>query len=619
MLLWLLACAPDPDGPGMSFDPDGDFWASPLPGDHRLDGTVDLSGFPNPDTMPVIDDLVALLDGVATGFGTTSPLHVPFDGALPATGWPDAQGSLAEDSPVWLVDVDPESPEQGRRFPLEVVAVDDGGPAGPSDALAVLPVQGIALRPATTYALAVAQQLDEVLLEPLPDAVRELWPDVLADEELAALTVFTTWDPLTEQSALAEAVRDRMAAEVDTPWALTEVFDELCVYESTLQVPVYQQGEAPYLSGGGGIEFVDGEPLFDHHETARILVTLPRSGAGALPVVVHVRTGAGGDRALVERGQVDADGELLEPGSGYGRVYAAAGYAGVSGDGPLGGLRNTTGGDEQFLIFNVSNPVAMRDNLRQSAAELAALPPLLDTVELDAGDCPGLERTVRFDTERLGLFGHSMGATIGPVALHDAPEFDVVLLSGAGGSWIENVIHKQSPLEVRPMAAAMFGYASTGFELTEHDPLLGLLQWAGEGADPPVADRVLVETELHVLKLQGIVDTYILPPIANATSLSMELDLVGPSLDAAHPDLEAYDALEDRLPLVGTRQHDLPHTPAWPVRAVVQYPEDGLQDGHEVAFQTEAPQRAVRCLLEALAAVEDPLIVEGGTWDEACE
>ncbi len=621
MFLWLLACTPDPDGPGMLFELDGDFWASPFPGNQRLGETVALSGFPNPDAMPVIDDLVSLLDGVATGFGTTSPIYLPFDGALPATGWPGLEASMSSDSPVWLVDVDSDSPEQGRLFPLDVVVMSDGGPVGPSHALAVLPVQGVPLRPATTYALAVSQQLEGTLLQPLPEAVRDLWPEVLPDEELAALTVFTTWDPLVEQTALSEAVEGRLEASVQEPWALTEVFDETCVYESTVTVPVFQQGEPPYLDGGGGISFEDGEPVFDHDETARILVTMPRSemSADGFPVVVHIRTGAGGDRALVERGQQDADGVLLEPGSGYGRVYGAAGFAGVSVDGPLGGLRNTTGGDEQFLIFNVSNPVAMRDNLRQSAAELAGLPGLLDVLEIDASECPGLEQQVAFDTGLLGLFGHSMGATIAPVALHDAPEFTVALLSGAGGSWIENIVYKQSPLEVRPLAAAMFGYASTGFDLTEHDPILALLQWAGEGADPPVADRVLRETDLDVLKLQGIVDTYILPPIANPTSLSMGLDLVGPSLDVSHPDLVDFDPLEELLPLVDADRHDLPWTASSPLRAVVQYPEDGLQDGHEVAFQTEAPQRAVRCVLEALAEGEAPVIPEGGSWDEACE
>ncbi len=617
-LFLAIACTgdPEPDGPGMRFDPAGDFWASPLPGDHRLrgDGTVDVSGFPNPSELPVIDDLVALLDGVATGAGQTAPIFLPFDGPLPASGWPDAAGSVDADSPVLLVDL-----ATGESHPVDVAVLDDGGPSGASDLLALLPVQGFPLRADTRYAAAVRQAVGDTLLQPLPEAARALWPDVLADEDLAALTVFTTQDPLAEQTVLAAAVAADFATDVDSAWTVTEVYDDYCVVESTITVPVFQAGESPYLDGGGEIVFVDGEPVLDHHETARILVTLPRTAApaGGFPTAVFIRTGGGGDRPLVERGTFDDEG-LITPGSGYARVYAAAGFAGVSVDGPLGGLRNPSGGDEQFLIFNVSNPVAMRDNLRQSAAELAALPDLLATLAVDAADCPDLAGTATFDADTLALFGHSMGATIAPVALHDAPAYDAVILSGAGGSWIENVVYKQLPLEVRPLAEAMFGYSSTGYALHSHDVILGLLQWSGEGADVAPANRVLRDRDLDVLMLQGIVDRYILPPIANTMSASLGLDLGGEALDEVTPEIADLRPLSELLPLSGGDQVALPHAPSGPLRLVVQYPEDGVQDGHEVAFQLEAPQRATRCLLEGLAVGVAPVIPGGGGWLDLC-
>jgi hypothetical protein len=37
-------------------------------------------------------------------------------------------------------------------------------------------------------------------------------------------------------------------------------------------------------------------------------------------------------------------------------AVAAAGWGGLSIDGPHGGLRNVSNGDEQFLMFNVTNP-----------------------------------------------------------------------------------------------------------------------------------------------------------------------------------------------------------------------------------------------------------------------
>ena len=86
---------------------------------------------------------------------------------------------------------------------------------------------------------------------------------------------------------------------------------------------------------------------------------MPEAG---YPLVVFVRTGAGRERPLVDRGVWDEDGELIEAGSGPARNFAAAGFAGISVDGPHGGLRNVTGGDEQFLVYNLGNPAATRDN-----------------------------------------------------------------------------------------------------------------------------------------------------------------------------------------------------------------------------------------------------------------
>ena len=57
--------------------------------------------------------------------------------------------------------------------------------------------------------------------------------------------------------------------------------------------------------------------------------------------------------------------------------FSRAGFVGVSVDGPHGGRRNLSQGDEQFLMFNFVNPQALRDNVRQTAVETA----LADTLQ----------------------------------------------------------------------------------------------------------------------------------------------------------------------------------------------------------------------------------------------
>jgi hypothetical protein len=210
--------------------------------------------------------------------------------------------------------------------------------------------------------------------------------------------------------------------------------------------------------------------------------------------------------------------------------------------------------------------------------------------------------------------------------------FRAIILSGAGGSWIANIIDKKKPLPVRGAAELFLGLPAAGeYHLTEHDPLLALFQWGAEAADPPVyAPRLIREPRSgeparHVLMLQGIVDHYILPSIANATTLSVGLDLAGGSLDAKTPELAAFTPAESVLDLVGRRSIALPASenvmsPSGErvTAVVVQHAEDGLEDGHEVAFQTDAPKRQYRCFLASLAK-GIPSVPDRGAADAPCE
>ena len=140
-----------------------------------------------------------------------------------------------------------------------------------------------------------------------------------------------------------------------------------------------------------------------------------------------------------------------------------------------------------------------------------------------------------------------------------------------------------------------------GAQLHVHDPVLSLLRWAGEGAGPPVYGHKL--KNLHVLMMQGIVDTYILPSIANATSLSMGLDLAGPSLGAGHPGLTEFVPLVDQLFLSGGAQLTLSvlgNRGEW-TRVVVQHAEDSVEHGHEFVFQVSAAGSQYGLFLEILS------------------
>ncbi|HVK66270.1 MAG TPA: hypothetical protein VM694_17425, partial [Polyangium sp.] len=518
--------------------------------------------------------------------------------------------------------------------------LEDGGPYGAPNLLVLLPVQGIPLRPNTTYAAVVRTSLKDHDGAPLgvSPAMADLRagkaPPGMSDEmlaaytnalvaldkagipadDIAALTVFTTARPTDDYARVAEAMLAEPLPAPLSPFARNELFDDYCVYETTIGLPVYQSGEPPYTAAGGNWVFdAAGNPVFQRFDEANFVVTVPRRPmpAAGYPLVLFSRTGAGGERPLVDRGvRAEPGGPALEPGTGPALTFARAGFAGASADGPHGGLRNKTGGDEQFLVFNVGNPVALRDNIRQSAAELGLLTHVLGTIEIDVADCPGADVAggkARFDTNTLALMGHSMGASIVPLTAAFEPRVRALLLSGAGASFLANIVHKQKPLATRPLAESLVGVSGTGYSLSEVDPLLNLLQWAGEPADvQPYASRILRGNEgspRHVLMMQGIVDHYILPPIANPMSLSLGLDLAGPPLDAAHPELSVYAPLAPLLSLLGRSEIALPASgnAFGSTAVVVQHPEDGVEDGHEVVFQTEPPKHQMQCFLESLA------------------
>ncbi len=619
VLLTLLIGCPlegeDPTlGPKVLHAIDGGFWDSPLPSQHRFADGLDLSGFPNPDDVGFVNDLKGM--GPLWGAGTSSAITFRLEQAVEEEALPSFARSVEPGSAIFLIGL--EGDDLGVRLPIDVHYEVDAGPFGAPNLLSLLPLQGRPMRPGSRYAAVITRSLTSLggerfghnpaLLElaGAAEAAEQLAVWGLPTEEIAGLAVFTTQDPRAQLQAVLEDLRSRAVPEPTEPWTQVESFDDYCALRSMLDMPNYQQGEPPFETEGGTWAWDGDAPIWQGDEPSRIFVTVPRGPmpAGGWPTVVFVRTGGGGDRPLIDRGVRDEDGLVAIPGSGLARDFAAAGFAGVQVDGPHGGPRNATGGDEQFLMFNVSNPGAMRDNVRQSAVELARLPDVLEGLSLPNCDGSPLE----LDTSKLALFGHSMGATIGPLVVGAEPRYGAMILSGAGGSWIHNIVHKLSPLDVRPLAEAMLGYPQRGRSLHEHDPSLSLLQWAGESADPPVWGADVQAAGTHVLMEQGIVDTYILPPMANAASLSLGLVLAGGSLDAEDERLADLVPLAELLPLVGGAEVSLPFAGKAATRAVVQSLEDPIEDGHEVVFQLEEPRARVRCFLEGFAVGDVPSV-----------
>ncbi len=609
-------------------------WSAPWP-DERLrtaEGTIDVDGFPNPRRIRIVDQLKSVLR-TADGFGTSSTIFFPLSRPIDPSTLTSVHESITPLATVFVMDVEAASPERGQRRPVVARFDVESGPFGVPNVLALLPLQGMPLRPNRLHVAVVTTRVldaDGEALETAPatrlllegerpdglsdaafaahleaiDALREAGVD---DSEIAATAVFRTWDPTLD---LVRARDQVAAAPLPLPGAFEarEEFTDYCVFHTTLSMPVFQEGTPPFsLEGGGWVRDANGMLLEQVRETSNVWITVPRQTMpdAGFPTVLFVRTGGGGDRPLVDRGPHATAGAAAEPGTGPAMHFARAGFLGISVDGPLGGLRNLADWDEQFQIFNINNPTALRDTVRQSALELILLAYVLPTIDFDGSSCAGVVAAggrVRLDISQLTMMGHSMGATIGPLAVAVEPRYRALILSGAGGSWIENVVYKQSPLEVRPIAETLLHY--DGYPITEHDPVLALLQWGGEPADPQVYARTIIEEPpsggpRHVLMFQGILDTYIPPPVANALSLALGVDLGGERLDETLPE---YEPLGTFLDLAGRDQVPLPDSGnrGTATAFVVQHLEDGIEDGHEVAYQRSEPQLQYRCFLDTL-------------------
>jgi len=624
------------------------FYDAPFPSEdlRKSDGHLDMSKFPGQQQALVVQQAVQLISDDSRGFSSTAGVFFSATAAIDPTSLPDVQTSTTDASSVYLMDADETSPTFKKKVPASVSFEDDGGPFGAAHQITVLPYQGVPLRAKTRYAAVIttavrdamgralvpSSEMKAILAGQTPFAEMTGALAAIGDtSNVVGLAVYRTDDPLAGMKAVVDDVLARPMPQPTKALAPNEVFTDYCVYSSTIDMPVYQAGTPPYptpMQGGAWTFDAQGKPIFQRFETAGIIVTIPRAAmpANGFPTVVFSRTGAGGDRPLVDRGVHDAQGNAV-PGTGPAQELARAGFAAISIDGPLEGLRNPTHdpNQEDFLIFNIANPYAIRDNIRQSAAELVLTAHILDSLTVDASACPVVANaSVKFDTTKLALQGHSMGATIAPLSAAFEPRFGASIFSGCGGSFIENILYKEKPVLIEPLARVLVGYASTGRHLTEGDAALSLVQWAAEAADPPTyGPRILDGSGAphNVLMFQGIVDHYIMPPMANTSTISFGIDLAGPALDSQTPEIADFTPVTKVLPLSQRSAIALPaqaNVAPNITGVVVQWPSDGVEDGHEIMFQRQETKYQYRCFLASYAKGGPAIVPDGLPSDALC-
>jgi pimeloyl-ACP methyl ester carboxylesterase len=482
---------PAPDGPlpRWSAEPEG-FYDAPWPSDRYRDddGTVSWRRFPDPSTVDLVEDYLARAEELP-GWGTSSPMYLPFEGPIEPERLPTPLASTVPGASLFVIDIDPSSPEWGQRVPVRAEVLQGETEWYPEHVLAVGPVPGFPLRPSTTYALVATT----ALASPHPEFAATLEPGhALHDpqlahtlafhgqalDEVAVATVFTTYDPVAEMARIADFVQHDIAppdlARFELERLLTS--EHYIAWRTHYPSPVFTSGERPYYTEGGGFSFdADGVPIVDTFDDMRASVCTPVDLSSPPPTgwpVVIYQHGTGGDY----RTHCNSNGAFE-----VARRLGEVGVVSIGLDQPLHGTRQGEVPSSDLAHFNFANPDSAVTNFRQGAIDAIYLARAL-------ADRPWVLRTedgqqVPLDPDRVMFVGHSQGGLTGAIAApfwgHDVK---ATVLSGAGAVLSITLMERKDIFDFQALIEGLLGFDEDE-ELTELHPALALIQTLSEVTD----------------------------------------------------------------------------------------------------------------------------------------
>lgn len=610
-----------------------EFYRLPFPNDIRLSGgRIDLSGHPRPEldvVGNVIKTLIEQAESDISGFGTHQAGFFRFN------EFPDPDSvTISGDNPVLsLVNINPESRNYGRRTSLSWSATDGRGSFICNNWLAVRPLWSQAFEHGSTYATIItsgvrsrngdqpAQSDDFELMmngrAPEESELASAWEAYaplraylleqgIPSGTIMGASVFTIDDPdqpidgisaalepldpptnselvLCRQGALSPC-DDGFEGEDHVRGCFTESEDHFEIH-TTVDIPVFQVGEPPYLEQDGGLLFDDnGVAILQRTESVCTTITVPKTSsmpAQGWPMVVYAH-GTGGNF----RGHVDElASELSELG------YATIGYEGVQ----HGDRRGDSTDPPEGLFFNFINPRASYGNVLQGAVDVLSYGRFAEAFQVEGADSP-TTGIIRFNPDKLVFFGHSQGGTVGSIAAAGDHNYSAIVLSGTGGGLLLSLLEKSEPVDIASGISLVLQESSSEFH-----PVLNLIQMYFEGVDPlNYAARVIRQRPegAHVPNLfqsYGIGDSYTPDPAIEALSGVLGLSILTPVIDG-------YGRPEVEPPVTGNVADGAA------TAAIGQYQPAENEDGHFVIFDNDDAHAQLMGFLETLALEPVPTI-----------
>lgn len=531
------------------------FWSAPWPSDARLDldGTPDLTGFPNPLDSDLFNTYLTFGTETSTGYGLTSPIYFDLSGPTLLPVWEESLAAVAQacDGPVRLVNVDPTSSGYGTCSPVQwfIIPANSQDPFLQPDMLIVQPIWGFPLDPSTTYAAYIVDiEATDGFVEgpaPLQDALNgtssEPWatsyaplvdflsafPEAAGEDAapaedstlpydsrwIASATVFTTHDPTAGMALAADFVKsDTEYPQWTSDEGLVDVDEEHDQYHPDYRMIVgaytarnFQRGEIPYATEGGGFVIENGVITPQAVERIPFVIGMPdaryEQPEGGWPIVLHSH-GTGGD----QWSHIGA-GSLFRPGL----QASNRGFISMGIPQPIHGERWPEGGDLAVDLnsFNFFNPESGSSMFRQGGLDMLSQVQFVLRYMTGTGEIAAAAPELRVDPENIYFLGHSQGGLTGSLAMPFDEHVKGFIISGAGGGLPMTVMLREDPVIIRDILAGQLG-EPVGLALFEQHPAVALVGWLGELTDPivyaPQWNRTGSRPGVSVLMFQGVLD-----------------------------------------------------------------------------------------------------------------
>lgn len=634
-------------------------WDLPFPSDLGVgpDGAINVNGFAENGLLRKMVRRAKTAVEKGYGFSTSPTIYFRFNKPLHPRHIPATLTTAQPGASIFMMDVDPDSLEKGRRFPLRVKFQKER-PAfdfGPENLLSVMAVPGFVLRENTTYAVVVLDTIrDENNLKlNVPAAFQALKkgetpPGAMGKKaaeiyhpvfeflrargvninQIAAATVFTTGDPTMRMQKIFDAVKDMPPIPFIEPLKVTRQYEGFYVIEGAVNMPQFQPGAFPFDKEGGVIKFnSDGKPIVQRQERVPVCLSVPKGKmpSSGWPLMIYIHGTDGVSTQHVDRGVIFNATATAQPGTGPAMILAHRGIATVGAALPGWAERNNN--HEVMKYYKLLNIEIMRDNILQSAVEQFVLLRIMKNAKIDKALCPETDASeapdskIFFDPNRVFAMGQSLGSQI--AIAFGAVETDLkVLIPSGSGANMAVAIARQNPFDWKSLRKSGAGIGEkVGMDMFH--PLVSLCQTALGPADPASYIRHIIKDPLpgrapkHVWLSLGQFDHYFPPESQHAVLVGSGLDMVGSVNDGS---LLEVLALAGKTPKGYPVAGNINIGAARITGVAVQYEQFGPLDGHHINFQLDETRYQYGCFLKSYIDTGVPVLYPPRKpWNSECK